>query len=217
MNKELRKFLSKYKVRAYAKGELILCEGEVPHNTYFIKKGVVKVYDLTADGVEKPISFDVSNEVFPTSWIFGISRRTHYFYEAFTDCQLYMVPRDDYLSFMQNNQDLLIAQLYNFISRYLNFEIRVYAQSRITPAQKLLHALHFLALRFRKPYQRNPVKTNVPLTDQDIANFMGVPLKTARQELKKLEKTGVINRRFRQYSVHTNKLHALLDETFDMD
>ncbi len=215
MRKELKKFLTKYKVKTYTKGELILCDREAPTSAYIIKKGIVKIFDLSAGGVEKPISFDVSNEVFPASWIFGISKRTHYFYEAFSDCQIFLVPRDDYLNFIQNNQELLVDQLYSYAYRHFNYELCAYAQSRAELSQKLLNMLYFLALRFSKTNQHDLTKTSVPIKDQDMALFVNEPLKIVRTELKKLEKNGVIAHRFGQYSINTTKLHLLLEESID--
>jgi CRP-like cAMP-binding protein len=51
-------FLHAFRTRRYRKGELILVQGEVPECAFVIKSGIVKTYNLTLAGEEKPIGFD---------------------------------------------------------------------------------------------------------------------------------------------------------------
>lgn len=215
--KELRQFLSSYRVKSFTKGELILCEGEVPQAAYFVKKGIVKIYNLTNEGLEKPISFDLENEMFPTGWVFGIVKRAQFFYEAFSACELYVVNRDDYLHYLQADNKILYSHFHDIVTKYLNFEVRVYALEQSKASQKLIHTLHFFILRFGKHIRGNMVRINLPLTQQDLANFMGLTRETTGLELKKLEKSGIINHRHRHYTVDAVKLHKQLDANYGTD
>lgn len=210
-------FLQKYHTRKFDKGELILVQGETPECAYVIKKGVVETYNLTAQGEEKPINYDIQGEVFPIAWVFGQVRRTNYYYEAFTKCELYCVPREDYLQFIQQSTPRLMSIFKQFVTQHLNSQLRVNALEQSKANAKVLYTLHFLCLRYGVDVRKNMVRIQLPLTQQDMANFMGLTRETTGIELKKLQRSGVITYRRQNYIVRTDRLNSLLDESYDND
>ncbi len=207
-------FLETCRVRHFAKGEIILVQDEIPQTAYCIKKGVVKTYNLTKLGDEKPISFDIQNEIFPVAWVFSKLPYAQYFYEAFTDCDLYCVPKQMYVDYLRDNPDALFSVFDYFIGRYMNYQMRVNALEQSKASSKVLYTIHLLALRFGKEQKQNTVKIQLPLTQQDLANFMGLTRETTSMELKKLQEQGVISYRNQNYSVRADKLNNLLDEDY---
>lgn len=208
-------FLQKYHVRKFDKGELILVQGETPECAYVIKKGVVETYNLTAQGEQKPINYDIQGEIFPLAWVFGQIRTTNYYYEAFTKCELYCVPREDYKQFIQQSTSRLMKVFETFIMQHLNSQLRVNALEQSKAHAKVLYTLHFLCLRFGVDVKKNSVRIQLPLTQQDMANFMGLTRETTGIELKKLQRAGVISYRRQNYIVRTDKLNEILDEDYD--
>ncbi len=187
----------------------------MPRTGYLIKEGVVKTYNLTSEGEEKPISFDIEGELIPVAWMFSKVSYAQYFYEAFTDCDLYCVPRDEYMAFLKQNPDWLFEVFDYFVTRYLNYQMRINALEQSKASSKVLHTIHFFALRFGKDVKANTVKINLPLTQQDLANFMGLTRETTSVELKKLQEQGIISYRNQEYTVRADKLNELLDEDYD--
>jgi CRP-like cAMP-binding protein len=212
---KLNKFYKQFHVKKFAKGEIILVQGEVPPASYVIKKGIIKTYNLTAQGEEKPISFDIQNEMFPVGWVFRHLRFAQYYYEAFTDCEVYVIPRDEYINFLKSNPDSMFEQYSGFISRHLNHQMRINALEQSKAASKVVNTIHFLALRFGRDIKKDLVKIQLPFTQQDLANFMGLTRETTGIELKKLQRKGVLTYKRQFYIVHTDKLGELLDDDFD--
>lgn len=212
----LDRFLSQYHARGYQKGEIILVQGEIPECLYVVKKGVIKTYNLTSQGEEKPLSFDVQGEMFPLAWVHGQIKWAQYYYEAFTDCELYCVPKDEYLDFIKDKPDILLAHIAELAARYTNFQMRVNALEQSKAINKVVNTLHFLCLGFGKELKENTVKIELPLTQQELANFMGLTRETTGIELKKLQKKGIIAYRRQNYVVKTDRLNELLDEEYDM-
>jgi CRP/FNR family transcriptional regulator len=213
--KALQEFINRYPAKKFAKGELILCEGEVPTCAYVVKKGIVKGYAITSEGLEKPISFDGIGEAFPIGWIFRKLRWSQYYFGAFTDCELHCIPRDEYLDYLKSHPEILQEVFDAFISRYLNFQMRINALEQSKAVDKILHTLHFLSLRFGKEIAPHTVRIQLPLTQQDLANIMGLTRETTGIELKKLEQQGIVTYRRQNYVVHTNRLNEVLDEEYD--
>ena len=210
----LQAFAAHYPLKKFNKGELILVEGEVPSCAYVIKKGIVKGYSITAEGVEKPIGFDAANEIFPIGWIFNKVRASQYYYDAFSDCEIYCVPRDEYIQFLTKNPETLLEAHEKFISQYLYSQMRINALEQSKAIDKIIHTLHFLALRFGKEIQPHTVQISIPLSQQELANIMGLTRETTGIELNKLVKRGIIKQdRQKHYTVFTQKL----DEALDVD
>src|SRR3712207_3518829 len=98
----LEDFLQQYTTKEYEKGEILIFQGEVPKQAFVIKQGIVKAYNLTDQGDEKPISFRLEGEVLPPFWVYGKTPSALYFYEAFTPCTVYCLPRQDYIQFIRS-------------------------------------------------------------------------------------------------------------------
>lgn len=208
-------FINQYHVKRFRKGEIILVQGEVPPSAYILKKGIVKTYNLTTQGEEKPISFDLVGEVFPVAWTFNKIRYAQYYYEAFTDSEVYCVPRDDFHQFLKSNPDITYDLFNSFVDRYINFQMRVNALEQSKAATKIINTMHFLCLHFGRELKKNVVQIQLPLTQQDLANFMGLTRETTGIELKKLQRKGILNYRRQNYIVKTDRLNELLDEDYD--
>src|SRR6266568_5601647 len=111
---EWRKLLAQHPPKAYSKGQLIVCQDTSPKHCYLIKKGFVKAYVITAEGSEKPISFEGRRDIFPVDTTFGHSPEAKYFYEAYTDCDIYQIPREEYVAFMKAHP-LLFNRLFHYL------------------------------------------------------------------------------------------------------
>lgn len=207
-------FLQRYRTVRFDKGEIVLRQHETPTAAYVIKEGVVKTYNITAEGDEKPISFDIKHEIFPVSWVFSKSSETLHYYEAFTDCELYVVPKDDYQDFMSKNPDVVFQVLGKFIGNHVGYMLQVNALEQSRASEKLLYTLHYLSVRFGETVNSDQVKIQLPLTQQELANFMGLTRETTAIELKKLEKRGIITYQRASYTVNSKQLNELLDEEY---
>ncbi len=58
-------FLDKYPLKTFKKGEIIIFQGEAPRCAFVVKTGVVKAYNLSVNGDEKPVGFYSNLDTFP--------------------------------------------------------------------------------------------------------------------------------------------------------
>lgn len=214
--KSLQSFVRDFPVKKFARGEIILCEGEVPTSAYVIKSGIIKSYGLTSEGLEKPLTLDNELDIFPIGWVFGKIKHSQYFHEAYTNSEVYVVTRDALVKFIRSKPDVLYDMAQSFIDEYLNFQMRINALEQSKASEKVLHTVHYLCLRYGKDIKADTVRIQLPLTQQEMANIMGLTRETTGIELKKLEKAGVIEYRRQNYIVKTNKLNELLDEDYTL-
>lgn len=209
-----KQYLGKYRTKQYAKGQVIIHQGDEPAYAYVIKQGYVKLYEITADGSEKPILFDRQYDTFPIAWVFGHQKVAQYFYEALTDCEIHLVPRDEYMEFLRQNPEAMLALTSSLAQRYADNQVRILALEQLKAHDKIFHTLRFLAARFgsQSAANSNEWEVNIPLTQQDFANFVGLTRETTGIELKKLERAGVISYSKQEYIINRKKFDDLLLE-----
>jgi CRP-like cAMP-binding protein len=83
----LKNFCAKYPLRHFKKDRPLFYQGEVPQTAFFIKSGVIKVYNITTAGEEKIVSYESEGSLVPSGWLFGKSPAALFYYDAFTDSQ----------------------------------------------------------------------------------------------------------------------------------
>lgn len=208
----LAPFISHYPVKRYDKGQLILFQDMVPTCCYVIRSGFVKTYMITASGDEKPVSFDGKDDLFPVAWAFGKAETAFYYHQAYTDCELYHVPREDFLQIVRSRPKVLHWFTDYLLDRCLNYQAHISSLEQAKACDKLLHALRFLTYRFGQKMARSQVRMLLPLTQQDLANFLGLTRETTGAQLKQLEHKGILRYHRQKYIIHRDKLEEILEK-----
>jgi len=215
----LHLFLDRHQVRNFKKGEIIIFQGEAPRNAFIIKSGIVKAYNLSVDGDEKPVAFYDKDNVFPASWVYGQSSSAVYYYEAFTpEVELYAIDKTEFLEFIKKRPELLYYELEMLLADQFGGSLRLNALQHSRASDKLLYTLHYLALVHGKNIDKSEVEIELDLTHQDFANLTGLTRETAATELSKLKKKKVIDYgKHQKYKLYMNKLNTLLNDQFIAD
>lgn len=214
--KTLENFLKQHVVKHYQKGDVILQQDAEPPGVFAVKQGVVKTYNITANGEEKPIGFNTKNDIFPLGWTFGKTHRSQYYYEALGDCEIHSIPKSHLIDFLKNNADATYQMVNRCVRELLAHQMRINALGQSKASEKILHTIHYLALCFGRDVRTDIVEIPLPLTQQDVANFTGLTRETVSVELKKLATQKILLHRNRTYVVLTDKLNALLDDGYEL-
>ena len=216
---QLQEFLDRYPVKVFKKGEIIIFQGEAPRSGYVVKSGTVKAYNLSVNGDEKPVSFHSAQSVFPSAWVYGKLASAIYYYEAFTaDVTLYVVNRDEYVSFIKANPTVMFMELDRSMMDQLGKSMRLNALQHSRASDKLLYTLHYLALSHGNSIGSQQIEITLDLTHQDFANLTGLTRETAATELNKLKHRGVISYgKNLPYMLDLGKLMSLLNDQYISD
>ncbi len=206
-----KRFLKRQHVHSYSKGEIILLQEEEPSHISIIKSGIVKSYSISDDGDERQMAFDTEGEIFPIGWVFGAIEKTQYFYEAFSDCEVYMVKRTDFLKHIRRNPQFGSEMYMSLAIRFVSLQARIYALTQPKASQKIIYTLIYLADRFGDRTKNDKTKLQIPLTQQELANFIGITRETTSTELKKLEKQKLFKHSNKFFIIDLEKLRALAE------
>lgn len=211
----LQTWFENFPIEHFKKGEILLHQDMVPAAAYILKHGIVKTSNVSLTGQEKPISFILKGDIFPIGWVFHKIRTSPYFYTAFTDGEMYRIPRQDFLDYLKDNPEAVYHVLSRCVDDLLSQEMHVDALEQSTATQKVIQALHFLASRFGRRVEPDLVEIALPLTQQDLASFAGLARETINAELKTLIAREVVFHKRQSYSVNMSRLIALLDSGYE--
>jgi CRP/FNR family cyclic AMP-dependent transcriptional regulator len=218
LKRRIDTFLKAYPTKSYKKGEIILFQGEAPRAGYIVKKGIVKAYNLSAGGDEKPIAFYGELSMFPGAWVFGSVPSAIYYYEAMTDIEVHYFPRDAYMEFIKDDKELLLWELRNYVTDDVGKTMRLNALQHSRASDKLIYTLHYLAMSHGKLVKPNIMQITMSLTHQDFANLTGLTRETTATELNKLKTQGVISYgKHSPYHINVAKLNTALNDQFIAD
>lgn len=207
-------FLKNHSLRVYKKGQIILFQGEAPRYVYIVQRGVVKTYNIDYDGREQFINLENSHNAFPKLWIWGRDLKSQYYYEALSDCYLYTIPRDEYITFVKSNIRYLMKELDSVLADYEGSSLRLNALLYTRASDKVAHIFHYLIEDHSAPTKDNIVTLNLKLTHQNLASLTGLTRETVSNELSKLKAQGVISYRPSQYKINLKKLNDVLRKEF---
>jgi CRP/FNR family transcriptional regulator, cyclic AMP receptor protein len=212
MGDMLGKIQSKATKRLFKKRSILLYQGEAPRMAYVLKSGVVKVYTINNAGEEQIVAFHAKNDIFPSSWIFGKSATTLYYFEALTDCEVLTMPREELHKHLTSNPEQMAAALDYFVTNYTGMMMRVTALEQSRAREKIMFTLYYLLFRYGRPTKGGRYVIELGLTHSIIASLVGLTRETTTTELSKLKRQKVLDYNLHSYTVHKEKLERILGE-----
>lgn len=215
----LRAFLGRHPTHTFKKKEIIVFQGEAPRSAFVVKRGIIKTYNLSVNGDEKPVAFYETDSIFPAPWVYGKTASATYYYEAFTpEVEVYAVDRRELAEFIKKRPELLYQEFERLLADQLGGSVRLNALQHSRARDKLVYTLHYLALSHGQPAGQHKVALTLDLTHQDLANLTGLTRETAATELNRLKKQGVIEYgKHIPYRLNLSRLSALLHDEFIAD
>jgi CRP/FNR family cyclic AMP-dependent transcriptional regulator len=207
----LEAHITQHPTKQYEKDQVILFQGETPANVFIIKSGYVKGYDISPDGNEQVVWLGSRGDLFSYDWLFSATDSTQLLYGAFSNTELYVLNRRDLLAYLQQRPETLLEMTRKMATTLTDLVTKLAAAEKPKASEKIAHVLHMLADRFSLPgTPRESAELALPLTQQDLANLVGLTRETVAAELKKLRNGGYIDYDKMRFIVHDRRLAELL-------
>lgn len=206
-----RQFALQYPSKIYEKGQVVLLQGDIPKGVFLIEQGVVKTYTITGGGEERLVLFSSKDEDFPIGYAFGLTEETHYFYEAFTKCSLRLIPREDYARYLHANPEYMYKRHARMITLLLTTLARIDALEQSKAGDKVARTLLYMADKFGVILRPYHTRLKISVTQQQIADSLGITRETTSIALKKLEVQKLISHSRKSYILYMNRLQEYLD------
>lgn len=203
-------FLNAFPIVTYEKGQVILLKDEIPKGVYIIASGLVKTYTITASGEERLISIDSKGEDIPIGFTAGLITKSQYFYEAYRRCTIRIVPTDAYMKHLMENSDSLLRRHVRITKMHLSSLSRIEALEQSSASDKVAYTLMYIADKIGGKFLSKKVRFNLTITQQEVANALGVTRETAGIVLKKLETKKLLAHSRNSYVLYVKKLRTYL-------
>jgi CRP/FNR family cyclic AMP-dependent transcriptional regulator len=203
-------FAKKYPRKHYNRGEIIIWQEDEPEFAHIVSAGLVKCYNISADGLEQPIAFNGPGDTFPIAWVFHQLNVSEFFYGAYTDCDVYRVPRADLVGFLKADPSALFDLTSALAADYQAAMQRMRSLEYSKAQDKIMHTLLYLSKHFSEPGTRNG-SLMMPITQQELANFVGLTRETTATILKHLKRDRAIDYYKSQIQVFPERLSQLAE------
>jgi CRP-like cAMP-binding protein len=180
-------FFSKYKYQKYKKGEILIRAEDSPQGVFYLKAGNVKQYTISRKGDELAINIFKPSSFFPMSWAINETANV-YFFEAMTDAEVYLAPKEETVKFIQNNPDVLFDLMKRVYKGVDGILTRMTYLMGGNAYGRLITELLIYAKRFGKG--KNEVE--ITISEKDLAAQSGMTRETVSREMKILKDKGII-------------------------
>jgi len=211
MAQAFEEFIALYPSLVFEKGQTVLLKDEVPNGTYVIESGIIKTYTINETGEERIVSIDTKGEDIPVGFTIGLVDRSQYFYEAYTRCTIRVVPCDDYLKHLGENHDSLYKRHIRLTKILLTNLKRIEALEQSNASEKVARTLLYMADTLGSTFPNKTIR-KLSITQQEIANSLGLTRETAGIVLKKLELKQLLEHSRNTYVLYIERLHRYIDK-----
>jgi CRP/FNR family transcriptional regulator, cyclic AMP receptor protein len=211
MNGQLDSLVKNYITRKYLPKSVILYQGEAPREAQIIVSGVVRAYNISAQGEEQTVTYHIAGEFLPVDWVFKKAHGSIFFYETVSECNICMIPREKLLSYMFSTPDRKDALIDYFATNYAASLIRVSGLEQPKAQEKLLFTLYYLCQRYGEK-KGDFIEIKLSLTHQNLASLVGLTRETTTNEMNKLKKQKLLTYDNQKYVVDLEKLLDLIGE-----
>lgn len=185
------KFFAKFGTsKIYKKDQLIVEPEKEPAGVFYIKKGYVRLYSISKEGKEITFNIYKSGMYFPLIWALNQTPNM-YFIEALTDAELLKAPREEVISILKKNPDLLFVLTQNAFSGLEGLTKLMDSLLSKNAYHQICSILVMLGVRFGEA-QGKKTLISVPLTHRILGTLAGLSREATSRELEKLTKEKII-------------------------
>ncbi len=205
-------FVRQYPFETFAEGQTLLLKDDTPHAVYVIESGMIRAYTITHDGAERLVSMHATGDDIPVGFGLGLTQTPQYFYEAYTKCRVRLVPQPAFRRYLRTHPEAIYERYVHTETLLLIMFSRITALEQSRAGDKIAFMIFSMAAQFG--VRLRPYKTHLQLsvTQQEIANSLGLTRETTGSELKKLELKHLISHSRKHYVLYMERLRSYLDK-----
>lgn len=173
------------KRKKFQKGEIIFEEGTQPHHYHQIIHGEVKMCNFNDVGREFIQGFFQDGQSFGEPPLF-LNRAYPANAIALTDCELYVVPKINFLELIKDNNQVSLNVI-EYLAQRLHYKSVMAAEiSSQEPEHRLLKLIDYSIKFFKVEKENDGFPVN--FTRQQMADLTGLRVETVIRAIKSLEK-----------------------------
>lgn len=172
------------------KGQFIIFGGENPSGIFYLTRGLVRQYAISASGEEVVVNIYKPPAFFPMNWAVN-KTPNKYFFQTMQPSSFHKAPAEKVLEFIKQNPDVmldLLSRLYSGLNGVLEQNVQLMSGSaRARIALELIIACK----RFGQPDAAGAYELKI--SQQELASRVGLSRETISRDLKDMPGISVIH------------------------
>ena len=188
----LSELLKNARIKHFPRGQILLYEGDTVPEVFILKKGVVKLHDIDAQGNEKILHVVGPPGILPLAFISGPNITTRWFYTALSDCDAYVLPEEVLRKAAVENGKLGMHLTTWFSNEVHELLERLSSLGKTNARDKLIAALRYLAVCHSKQRVNGWYRVTFPVSHQLLADMVGITRESAATVMKELQDEKIV-------------------------
>jgi CRP/FNR family transcriptional regulator len=189
-NDQLGDMMSMILRRRYKKGQIVFFEGDVSDKFYIINKGKIKIFKYNKEGKEQ-ILYILSEGDFIGYLSLLKKGKFDFNAEALEDVSVCLLTKDDFDKLVKKTPEISLRILENLHDRLVSLENLVQTLSTKDIEARIAGILKSFANDFGRE-EKEGITIDLPLTREEMANYIGVTRETMSRKLNAMVEEGVI-------------------------
>lgn len=189
-NEQLADVMGSIIRRKYKKGQIVFFEGDVSDKFYIINSGKIKIFKYTKEGKEQ-ILYILSEGDFIGYLSLLKKGKFDFNAEALEDVHVCMLTKDDFDKLVKKTPEISLKILENLHDRLVSLENLVQTLSTKDIEARIAGILINFAKEFGRE-ESEGIIIEMPLSREEMANYIGVTRETMSRKLSSMEDDGVI-------------------------
>jgi len=198
--------------RTITKGGNVLFQGEIPRHVMIVRSGIIRAYTITSGGEERTVSLHGDGDILPLTWALGITNNSLFYFEAVTDCRVFLVPKSAFNDFLRSDPERIGGMLRHTATLYTSLLLRITGLEQSRAAEKIGFTLYYLLFTRGKEVKPGVFKIDVRLSHSLFGSLVGLTRESTAKNMKILRDRGIIDYASFTYTVDKAKLEAFLGE-----
>ena len=198
--------------RTITKGGNVLFQGEIPRHVMIVRSGIIRAYTITSGGEERTVSLHGDGDILPLTWALGITNNSLFYFEAVTDCRVFLVPKSAFNDFLRSDPERIGGMLRHTATLYTSLLLRITGLEQSRAAEKIGFTLYYLLFTRGKEVKPGIFKIDVRLSHSLFGSLVGLTRESTAKNMKILRDRGIIDYASFTYTVDKAKLEAFLGE-----
>ena len=187
---ELKDVVDLVITKTYKKGQMIFFQGDVSDQLYIINTGKIKIFKYTRESREQ-ILYILSEGDFIGDLSLLKKSSFEFNAEALENVIICTIAKQDFDSILRKNPDIALRMLENVHDRLVSLEKLVQTLSTKDVEARIASMLINFIVDFGCECN-GEMELNIPLSREEMANFIGITRETLSRKLTGLQEVGII-------------------------
>ncbi len=189
IQKKIVSFYNQFETIKYKKGQILFRAGENLNTAYIEKTGFLRAYVISGD---REISLPTLRPLTFCAGINGLHKKQNkYFVEAITAVELWAIPMDEYVKFIESDKEILNAVNNNLINDLIDLSDN-WRQIVAGDAESKVAGLICLIAKDIGEKNGNEILVNFNTPHRVLASMTGLTRETVTLQILKFQKQGYL-------------------------